>query len=236
MNKTIIIFGIIFLVILGWFFWSEFSAPEGDIVARNGLHWHADLSIDILGEMQDIPAGIGLARLPHNPMHTHDRDSVIHMEFAGLVKKDDLKLSQFFNIWGKTFDRDCIFDKCSGQAGQLKMLVSGKENPDFENYAMKDGDKIAIIFKPEVLSEIKEITVIGTNFAFNPSVITVKSGERVKINFKNETNMIHNFTIDGLGSGSSGIEFTAPAPGTYVFYCSIPGHKAAGMAGSLIVE
>lgn len=145
--KIILIFGIIILAIGVWFFLSNSSTPESDIVARNGLHWHANLSIKILGEKQDIPAGIGLERLPHKPMHTHDRDSVIHMEFAGLVKKEDIKLSQFFKIWGEIFSKDCIFDKCSGAEGQLRMLVNGQLNSEFENYIMKDEDKIEIIFE-----------------------------------------------------------------------------------------
>lgn len=134
--KTILIFSIIFAGITVWFFVSKSPSPESEIIARNGLHWHANLSVNIFGETQDIPAGLGLERLPHNPMHTHDRDGVIHMEFAGLVKENDLLLGNFFKIWRKTFPE-----------GQSKMLVNGKENSEFENYVMQDGDKIEIIFE-----------------------------------------------------------------------------------------
>ena len=145
MLKIILI--ILGIIIVGWFFVSKVSAPGPDIVAKNGLHWHAELSINVLGQPQEIPAGIGLVGLPHNPLHTHDRDSVIHLEFAGKVMASDLRLGKFFQIWGKQFNKDCIFDKCSGEAGQLKMLVNGKENGEFENYVMQDGDKIEIIFE-----------------------------------------------------------------------------------------
>lgn len=146
MSKTIIIFGIIFMGIGIWFFVSQSSMPE-DVIAKNGLHWHSELTIKINGENQDIPAGLGLERLPHNPIHTHDRDSVIHMEFAGAVEKDDLKLGNFFKVWGKTFNKDCIFDNCSGADNQLTMLINGRENFEFESYIMRDGDKIEIIFE-----------------------------------------------------------------------------------------
>lgn len=145
--KTIIIFAVIVGGILAWFFISRSSAPEeGDIVAKNGLHWHTQLEISILGQKQAIPAGLGLAAI-HLPMHTHETDNMIHLEFAGKVSKDDIRLGKFFKIWGKTFNKDCIFDKCRGPEGELKILVDGKENGEYDNYVMEDSDKIEIIFE-----------------------------------------------------------------------------------------
>jgi plastocyanin len=91
---------------------------------------------------------------------------------------------------------------------------------------------------------VKEITVIGTEFSFSPSSITVLAGERVKIVFKNQGKAPHNLVIQGLGIGTrtigggqtDTIEFTAPSSGTYAFYCSVPGHRAAGMEGRLEVK
>lgn len=151
--KKLFFAGIISLIIGGgifglvWYAKTRPSLPESEVISRQGLHWHPNLTIKILGENQDIPAGIGLERLPHKPMHTHDRGSVIHMEFAGQVRANDIRLGQFFKIWGKTFSKDCIFDKCSGPDNQLTMLINGKENLEFENYLMRDGDKIEIIFE-----------------------------------------------------------------------------------------
>ena len=53
----------------------------------------------------------------------------------------------------------------------------------------------------------------------------------------------HNFNIDELNIHSPNLLFNqtatitinAPA-GTYQYYCSIPGHKAAGMVGTLTVK
>ena len=145
--KTFVIIIIIFSALGTWFLFSRSSdpGPDSDIIARNGLHWHSNLSINIFGEAQGIPAGLGLEKLPHNPIHTHDRDNIIHMEFSGTVRKNDLLLDRFFEAWGKTFNKDCVLDKCSGADGRLKMLVNGKENSDFENYMMRDEDKIEII-------------------------------------------------------------------------------------------
>lgn len=89
-----------------------------------------------------------------------------------------------------------------------------------------------------------EINVSGTEFNFNPASISVKAGERVKITFKNNGRVPHNLVIEGLnmetktinGGQTDAVEFTAPSSGTYVFFCSIPGHRASGLEGSLKVE
>lgn len=104
-----------------------------------------------------------------------------------------------------------------------------------------------IVPKEEVLppvGPVKEFTISGTEYSFNPSSITVSTGDRVKITFQNIGRAPHNLTIEGLGvstrtirSGQTDtIEFTALTPGTYTFICSVPGHAAAGMVGNLIVE
>lgn len=117
-----------------------------DIITRQGLHWHYDLAIFIKGEKQEIPADIGIGFV-HQPTHTHDTTGQIHLEFSGLVKKDDIKLGKFFEVWGKQFNPDCIFDKCGGSDGKVKLLVNDEENNKFENYTVKDGDDIEIRFE-----------------------------------------------------------------------------------------
>jgi plastocyanin len=90
----------------------------------------------------------------------------------------------------------------------------------------------------------REFTVVGTEFSFSPSSISISAGERVKIVFKNEGKAPHNLVIQGLGVGTrtigggktDTIEFTAPSSGTYTFYCSVPDHRAAGMEGRLEVK
>lgn len=131
---------------LFWYLAAKPPVPESDVIARNGLHWHPEIKISILGKIQEIPANIGLGAV-EKPIHTHDNMGVIHLEFQGLVKKDNARLGRFFEIWGKRFNRDCIFDKCNGPEGQVKMFVNNKENNEFENYIMRDGDKIEINFE-----------------------------------------------------------------------------------------
>lgn len=132
--------------LLIWFFASQPAVPEGDIVARGGLHWHPELTITIKGVHQTIPANIGIGAA-HKPIHTHDDTGVIHLEFEGRVTKDDIRLSEFFKIWGKRFSSTCIFDYCNGADGSIKMFVNGKENSQFDQYEMHDKDRIEIRYE-----------------------------------------------------------------------------------------
>ena len=139
MQKTFIIIMLVILSLIGWAWWStrvtQKSSP--DVASTNGLHWHSELSLYVKGEKQPIPAGIGLGAV-HLPIHTHDSDGIIHMEFNGRVTKDDLKLTYLFKNWKKDF-------KSFGS--NVKMTVNGKDNTDYENYEMKDGDKIELRYE-----------------------------------------------------------------------------------------
>ncbi|MBI3984330.1 MAG: hypothetical protein HY344_00095 [Candidatus Levybacteria bacterium] len=128
---------------------STTSIPDEQIVARNGLHWHPKLSIVIKGQKQELTDEIGLGSV-HQKMHTHTqdyKDGLVHMEMSGVVTKDETKLKNFFRIWGKEFSSTKIFDKANGSDGKVKMIVNGKENTEFENYEMRDGDKIEISYE-----------------------------------------------------------------------------------------
>ncbi len=128
---------------------SSSDIPEDQILSRNGIHWHPKVSINISGKKQPLPIGIGLSGPVHNPIHTHedaDKD-IVHMEFEGIVTKDQTKLKNFFKIWGKDFNVNKILDQEATISGTIKMFVNGKQNPEFENYQMRDGDNIEIRYE-----------------------------------------------------------------------------------------
>ena len=77
-----------------WYLATRPPIPEGEILSRSGLHWHPELAIFVKGEKQEIPANLGIGAV-HNPMHTHDSSGIIHLEFQGVVRKDNLKLGRF---------------------------------------------------------------------------------------------------------------------------------------------
>ena len=126
-------------VAVGGFIWyvaTSPAVPESAIVSRNGLHWHPELAIHVKGIKQEIPAALGLGVI-EMPIHTHDSTGIIHLEIGGLVRQEDIMLGQFFKNWGKDI---------YSFGANMKMLVNGKENAEYENYVMRDKDKIELEF------------------------------------------------------------------------------------------
>jgi uncharacterized cupredoxin-like copper-binding protein/mono/diheme cytochrome c family protein len=86
------------------------------------------------------------------------------------------------------------------------------------------------------------ITVAMHDIFFDPTDISVPADTATEIHLVNEGAAVHDFSIDELGikvtlnPGESGsVTIEAPA-GEYEYYCSIPGHKDAGMFGTLTVS
>ena len=126
------------------------SVPKDQLIASTGIHWHPTVTVTIKDKAQAIPANLGIGAAAHQKIHTHDTDAkegVVHLEAQGVVTKDDTRLGKFFSVWGKDFASTKLFDKTNGPDGKVKMLVNGKENTEYENYLMKDGDKIEIQYE-----------------------------------------------------------------------------------------
>lgn len=140
-----IVFGLLAVGFIVWIVTLP-RVSEGEFLSKNGIHYHPHLTITIKGENIPIPAEIGIGAV-HNPIHTHEADGIIHLEFNAVVKKEDTKLGKFFEIWGKDFSKDSIMGNKTGEGGTVKMKVNGTENTEFENYLMKDADKIEIIYE-----------------------------------------------------------------------------------------
>ena len=80
---------------------------------------------------------------------------------------------------------------------------------------------------------------------FDKTSLSAKAG-KVSIDFSNSSSLPHNVTIaSSSGSvvnetptfqgGSKTVTMTLKA-GTYKFYCTVPGHRQAGMEGTLTVQ
>ncbi|RLT34716.1 MAG: hypothetical protein DWI59_05905 [Chloroflexi bacterium] len=104
------------------------------------------------------------------------------------------------------------------------------------------------------------------DLAFDPGTIELHSGERVRLGIRNEGALTHDFTVEAMPvtaksstGGVSGAEhdhqastfalhlalaarkagalgFTPTKAGEYAFWCTVAGHREAGMSGTLRVD
>lgn len=139
-KKVFSLIGIILLIIalviiLGQILPDNTNDPN--VISKNGIHWHPELIIYVNGVPQEIPENIGLGSI-HMPVHTHDDLPIIHLEFNGLVKEEDIMLAEFFKSWKKDINDFGTIEK---------MTVNGEENTEFGNYVMQHEDKIELWYE-----------------------------------------------------------------------------------------
>ena len=110
-----------------------------------------------------------------------------------------------------------------------------------------------------------QVTLLATEFAYSPNTIVVPVGQPITITIQNNGAKEHDFVIEkikvtnvvekedemnmqhDMGSmkydlhmsttagNSNTITFTPTETGVYEFFCTVEGHKTAGMVGKLSV-
>ncbi len=86
----------------------------------------------------------------------------------------------------------------------------------------------------------EEVTIVARDFSFSPSELRVPAGGTVNLVLENQGGLPHDITIPALGfslpaapGATASAALSGTRPGTYEFFCSVPGHKEAGMTGAL---
>ncbi len=86
------------------------------------------------------------------------------------------------------------------------------------------------------------VDVEASSFAFAPRRITIGVAEDVTISLRS-IDVLHDFVVQDVGHVAAakkkkpkrgGVHLDEP--GTYKFWCSVPGHRAEGMRGTILVE
>ncbi|HEX5224276.1 MAG TPA: plastocyanin/azurin family copper-binding protein [Solirubrobacteraceae bacterium] len=86
----------------------------------------------------------------------------------------------------------------------------------------------------------------GGQLAYNTKSLSASAGN-VTIDFTNNSPVEHDVTVESSGGqkvgatptftgGSKTLTLSNLKPGTYKFFCSVPGHRQAGMEGTLVVK
>jgi plastocyanin len=97
---------------------------------------------------------------------------------------------------------------------------------------------------PEAASTVKLAAASGAQLAYDTKALSAKAGA-VTIDFSNSSPLEHDVVIaEGskvlgqtptFAGGSKSVALTLK-PGKYTFYCSVPGHRQAGMEGTLTIS
>lgn len=90
---------------------------------------------------------------------------------------------------------------------------------------------------------VTSVTIEGTDsLAYEPSSLNVAAGEEITVTMNCGPSVEHDFIIRNFEGereivacdpGGSGTGTFTVAAGDYEFYCSVPGHEAAGMVGTI---
>ena len=134
------------------------------------------------------------------------------------------------------------------QIEELVLMIQHEDwnhvyNEAIAEYGGYPTPQVAATQAPAAPSEGVAAAVSGYDqLYFEPAELTLAPGAAIELT--NAGAGAHNFVVDALGilvdmPPGKTVQYTIPAdaaPGTYEFYCNIPGHKEGGMVGTLTIS
>lgn len=134
-----------------------------------------------------------------------------------------------------------VLAACGGEDEARPDPRAGIETVD--GVAVGGGGRVSTV--EEGASEIR-VSAAPKGLAYTTDHVTVEAGETL-LHFENPQTMPHDLdleTADGtpiadmetIGGGYADVPIRNLEAGDYVFYCSVPGHREAGMEGTVTVE
>ena len=122
----------------------------------------------------------------------------------------------------------------------LLLIACGPVKPA----ASQSGRPLVTPLSPPLTGPV--ITIVSHSFAYTPQEVHVPRGQPFILTLDNQAEAIeHDLAAESLGglhihatpgkTAGGGYEVAAPA-GRYPFWCTIPGHREAGMTGTIVVD
>jgi len=91
--------------------------------------------------------------------------------------------------------------------------------------------------------EATKISLEAQDIKWSSTSISAAQGQPVEVTVANTGALEHNFSVDEFSvnqnvaiGATETVSFTPNSSGTFEFYCNTPGHKEAGMVGTLTVN
>jgi uncharacterized cupredoxin-like copper-binding protein len=94
---------------------------------------------------------------------------------------------------------------------------------------------------------IQTIQISEKEFSLNPGTVTLPKPGTYEFDVTNDGSVTHAFNVEASGGGDEAetgdidpgshktVKFTFSAGGSYEMYCPVDGHRAQGMAGTIMV-
>src|SRR3989338_8894814 len=180
MTKKDLVFCAVILVLVTLFLWQWVS--KGALITRlsqlqkynnqmqlltgigalNSAHLHADVKVYIDGKAIDFSQR--RYQLQNSFIHFEEGiGDVVHTHATGLT------MGHLFKSLGINFDNNCITvdgqGYCNDNDKKLKFYIRGQSNNNFDNYIIKDLDKILISYGNEDEAAIQQQLSSVTNLA-----------------------------------------------------------------------
>jgi len=133
----------------------ESPGNDGDVPLgpAGSTHVHADYAIYLNGDKVDTEAPSFFAHEPRTHMH-QPHVSLIHIHATGVT------MGRFMSLIGFPFNSTCITadgnELCNEGGNELKFYVNGELNFGFNQYVLKDQNKILISYGNETEEELQE--------------------------------------------------------------------------------
>lgn len=208
---------------------NRFADPES---AENALTYFADYVVEILGlaDVEVPPVGESVRALNGAPEGV--AFTVLYIQQGSLL----YRIAGSANSEGADPTDDVV---AFAQAVVPLEVSVGVATPDSAVPPSPHPDATPT----DATAQPAEVTITSLDIYFDPNQLTIPANQNVVIHLLNAGASHHNFSIDVLNisvdqaPGETNDQLTInAAPGEYQFYCNVPGHKEAGMVGTLTVQ
>ncbi len=158
-TKKLMVYGAIGILILagaGFFLSLPKTQPVNYGIAGlsfplGNIHWHATPALSVCGENIAMPKPVPGQHLGSSLLHLHE-DGLFHIE-GSVSSPSQITLGAMMSNIGKNFSQTSLLakkngDLCpDGNSGKVRLLVKGNENSEYEDYIIRDGDRIEMRFE-----------------------------------------------------------------------------------------
>lgn len=169
-----IVTAIVIVIVLFYLFKSfsisdENTETSGSVIQPQRLIYHAHADFKVFLNGKELSFSVKKYDVANPFMHMHlnnpDGDKLIHIE--GLA---NTTISLFFQSLRMKFNATCfilddIQNFCNQPNKQIRFLVNGKENLEFDYYIPQDSDRVLITYGNETAEEITKQMDSVTSYA-----------------------------------------------------------------------